>query len=285
MTSALRTAIHELDLDEAAWVAALHAEARPLLDDGHGLFAYTYRVEGGTIHLGALAGEDTAPEAWAALARWGAAHAPELASMYRTGVGSVAEARRAGLEPPLGEIVTVVGHDPSGFGVFLTAPSGRPTSPPIFERLAFELAASLRLRVHRQQRAHAKLSAAETSVANLLLEGASDKAIAAELDVSLSSVSTFLRRIRAKLGCRSGAELLMIGAGDVGARLVLFDRLSSAECDIASHLLVGATDLEIATIRGVSVRTIASQCAAIFRKCEVSGRRELASKLLSGNYG
>jgi DNA-binding CsgD family transcriptional regulator len=96
-------------------------------------------------------------------------------------------------------------------------------------------------------------------------------------------VSTFLRRVRRKLGCRPGQELLVLRqprAPALRRRLELFERLTNAECDVASELLVGASYQEIAGRRGVSVQTVASQCAAVFRKCGVSGRRELAAALL-----
>ncbi|HVZ32400.1 MAG TPA: LuxR C-terminal-related transcriptional regulator, partial [Polyangiaceae bacterium] len=150
------------------------------------------------------------------------------------------------------------------------------------ERLAVELAVAARLREHRR-RAHAvRLSAAETRVVRLVLEGAPDKHIAAELGITQSTVSTFLRRVRGKLGCRPGEELLLLRAPapSLERRLELFGSLTNGECDVASELLVGASYAEIAKRRGVSLQTVASQCAAVFRKCGVSGRRELAVALL-----
>ena len=55
--------------------------------------------------------------------------------------------------------------------------------------------------------------------------------------------------------------------------------ISAHECDVACELLLGASYAEIAKWRGVSVQTVASQCAAVFRECGVSGRRELATVL------
>src|SRR6185295_19165472 len=72
-SSSLRAVVHALDLDEPAWIGALFREGRAWLDDGNGLFAYAYRVnEGGSISLGQLAGVETAPCVWQALATWGA---------------------------------------------------------------------------------------------------------------------------------------------------------------------------------------------------------------------
>jgi DNA-binding CsgD family transcriptional regulator len=186
------------------------------------------------------------------------------------------------------DVLTVVGHDPNGFGLFVTAPRARTVSDSstvvrrALERLAVELAMAAGLREHRSRARAARLSAAEEQVVRLLLEGATDKHIAGELGVTTSTVSTFMRRVRRKLGCRPGEELLLLHAPapSLRRRLELFDRLTYSECDVACELLVGASYAEIAKRRGVSVQTVASQCAAVFRKCGVSGRRELATVLL-----
>jgi DNA-binding NarL/FixJ family response regulator len=307
MTSwvALRAAVHDLDLDEPAWIDTLFDESRGLLDTGLGLFAYSYRIDAGsTIRLGSVAGRETAPDVWRALFAWGAENQSTLARIYQSGAGSLddwvqAAGRasaalsefRVGFEPHgVGDVFTVVGHDSAGVGVFLTVPRDRRAAPMpkqrrTFERLAVELGVAVRLREHRRRAHVARLSACEQQVARHLSEGASDKAIALELGVSLSTVSTFTRRVRRKLGCRPGEELLLLAAraqpASIQRRLALFERLTPAECDVASELLVGLPYADIAARRGVSVRTVASQCAAIFRKCGVSGRRELASTLLS----
>jgi hypothetical protein len=66
----LRAAVHTLDLDETAWIGALFAAGRPLLDEGGGLFVYAYRVHvGGAISLGHVEGVETAPRVWRAFCR------------------------------------------------------------------------------------------------------------------------------------------------------------------------------------------------------------------------
>jgi DNA-binding CsgD family transcriptional regulator len=308
--TSLRTAVHAIDLEEGTWVDALFAEARGLLDEGRGLFVYSYRIGSTpTIRLGSLAGRETAPAFWQALGEWGAENQRSLARIYATGAGSLADAqcsaRRLGIEltdhrakfeaQSVADVFTIVGHDAGGFGLFLTVPRARcsseraPKHRLAVERLSVELAAILRLREHRRRTQLARLSAAEARVARRIVEGASDKAIALELQVSLSTVSTFARRVRNKLGCRSGEEALVLSSAgslaEVTRRLELFARLTVGECDVASELLVGSSYAEIAARRGVSVRTVASQCAAVFRKCGVSGRRALAAKLLGGTSG
>lgn len=303
--SSLRAAVHRIDLEEQAWIEALFVESRGLLDDGLGMFVYSYRVDSGSkIRLGSVAGQQTAPGLWRALSEWGADNEASLARSYRTGAGSLDDAvRLAGgcgvvlsdarpkLEPhAVGDVFSIVGHDASGFGVFLTAPRARrPRGPTSIERVALErfsaeLAGVVRLRVQHRREQVARLSASETLVARQLLRGASDKIIARELGVSLSTVSTLTRRMRSKLGCRRGGEVLALASrtseAKIHRRLEIFSRLTSSECDVASELLVGSSYAEIALRRGVSERTVASQCAAIFRKAGVSGRRELAAMLL-----
>lgn len=300
MNAALCAAIHDLDIEEPSWVGALFAEGRPVLDEGLGFFAYSYRIHrDGRIELGTLAGCETAPGFWETLASWGARNETALARIYETTAGSLERSReaakRAGvpLTDPrerfeahgVADVLTVVGHDVNGFGVFLTSPrraiGSAPAERRMLERLAAMLGAAARLREHRRRIHTTQLSAAEDLVARRLVEGASDKVIARELGVALSTVSTFTRRVRRKLGCRPGEEVLLLSAtSNLPRRLALFDRLTSAECDVASELLVGSSYADIAERRGVSVRTVASQCTAVFRKCGVSGRRELASVLL-----
>jgi DNA-binding NarL/FixJ family response regulator len=58
-----------------------------------------------------------------------------------------------------------------------------------------------------------------------------------------------------------------------------FDALTSIERDLVLAVLTGASNQDVATRRGVSVRTVGNQVAKIFRKLGVSSRRELAAKL------
>jgi DNA-binding NarL/FixJ family response regulator len=303
--SSLQAAVRAIDLDEGDWVRTLFAEACALLEEGRGLFVYSYRIDAGSLfRLGSVAGEQTAPAFWRTLVRWGAANQRAFGSIYKTGVGMVdyalssARTARVALSDPrtgferheVADLFAILGHDPAGFGVFLTVPCrrgapNRLSRHPAAERLAVELAAVARLREHRRRVLAARLSASEAIVARRLLEGASDKEIAFELRVSLSSVSTFVQRIRRKLGCAHGAEVLALSSSmsraQLERRLTLFDRLTPSECDIASALLVGSSYAEMAARRGVSARTVASQCSAIFSKCGVSGRRALAAVLLA----
>src|SRR5688572_463070 len=93
---ALRAVTLDLDLEEREWVDALHTEGRALLDEGLGMFAYTYRLErGATIRLGAVAGQETAPEFWEALSAWGSENESALAQIYQTTTSSFEDAARS----------------------------------------------------------------------------------------------------------------------------------------------------------------------------------------------
>lgn len=296
----LYAAIHALDLPEPAWLEALFAEGRSLFDEGQGLFVYSYRVAAQpALQLGALAGEHTAPGVWQALERWGSEHARALAPVYLSGASGM-EGLSPRLRAPLrdlrarfeslavGDLLMILAHDPGGFGVFLTAPRPRAVtldsrSRRALERLSAELGVGLRLREARRRADLRCLSASERAVLRLLANGASDKEIALSLGVGLSTVSSFAHRARTKLACPPGAEALFTAsAGQEQRRGELFARLTIAECDVATDLLLGRSYADIALRRGSSLRTIATQCSRIFQKCGVGGQRALAAALLTG---
>lgn len=63
----------------------------------------------------------------------------------------------------------------------------------------------------------------------------------------------------------------------------LWQRLSSAERAVAELALAGHPGATIARMRGDrSARTVANQLKRVFRKVGVSGRTELAARLLAG---
>jgi DNA-binding CsgD family transcriptional regulator len=63
--------------------------------------------------------------------------------------------------------------------------------------------------------------------------------------------------------------------------------LSSAESDVAQHILAGRSNSEIAALRRCSARTVANQVASLFRKLGVRSRLELVAltPLLGGRRG
>lgn len=54
--------------------------------------------------------------------------------------------------------------------------------------------------------------------------------------------------------------------------------LTAAEREVASLLVAGATNAEIARERGAALRTVANQVASILRKAGVSSRYELVAR-------
>jgi DNA-binding NarL/FixJ family response regulator len=148
------------------------------------------------------------------------------------------------------------------------------------QRLAGELAVAQRVRVLRTP-AKAALSRREQQVAAALQFGMADKAIAHSLGLSTSAVAEYTGRLRRKLGCLPGEELLALhvsgGMGDPAVRVRLLERLTPAEHLVACSLVTGLSHAQIARERGISSRTVASQVASVFKKAGVSGRRELVA--------
>lgn len=73
-----------------------------------------------------------------------------------------------------------------------------------------------------------------------------------------------------------GARVIVIGLPSASAPL------TDAESEVVSLALAGHTNAEIASLRGVSARTIANQLASAYDKLGVSGRAELAARLAGG---
>jgi DNA-binding NarL/FixJ family response regulator len=66
----------------------------------------------------------------------------------------------------------------------------------------------------------------------------------------------------------------------VGPRADLMG-LSGAEADVATAIVNGMSNEEIARVRRTSPRTVAKQVASIFRKLAISSRRELVARVRS----
>jgi DNA-binding NarL/FixJ family response regulator len=79
-----------------------------------------------------------------------------------------------------------------------------------------------------------------------------------------------------------GTELFLLGTPSLADCLP--DDLTRAEKDVAALVLEGMSNREIAKVRGTSVRTIANQVAAIFRKLKVTARVELSQAIIRGLY-
>jgi DNA-binding NarL/FixJ family response regulator len=75
-----------------------------------------------------------------------------------------------------------------------------------------------------------------------------------------------------------GTEVFLLGTPSLSQCLP--EDLTKAEKDVAALVLEGLSNQEIAKMRGTSVRTIANQVAAIFRKLKVTARIELGQAVL-----
>jgi len=143
------------------------------------------------------------------------------------------------------------------------------------------------------------LSTVEQTVIEQILSGARNKTIASMLGVSSPHVTGVAQRALRKLGVDSFAELtrvlrarssLVLGDLELGGESLValgyreptvdaLDRLTEAERKVAIGIIDGMTHRSIASARGVSERTVATQAASIYRKLDVSGKRELTAKL------
>jgi DNA-binding CsgD family transcriptional regulator len=302
--SELLDAAYRGEVAEAEWLSGLAEHSVSPLGARSGVYAYTYRIGArGIIALGGVAACEAAQDYWQALSAWGERNSPSIARLYATQVATLGQAlRRArSMRLPMSDptatfrahgvrdILVVMGQDGSGGGLILAAPSPRtvelsaPQSARL-HRIASELAVAHRMRTLRwsgEQNGEHRLSNREHEVAAGLRSGMSDKQIGDALGVSLSAVAEYAARLRGKLGCLRGEELMALrsaSGASLAFRSQLFARLTPAEHSVACALVLGRSHAEIARERGVSPRTVASQLAAVFRKAGVSGRRELAAR-------
>jgi DNA-binding CsgD family transcriptional regulator len=88
---------------------------------------------------------------------------------------------------------------------------------------------------------------------------------------------------------RSSTKVLGLRLGDVELAVVSVPdvddtaSLTPAERAIVRLVIAGCSNKEIAARRGVSVKTVANQLAAIYAKLGVTSRFELASRLGGGS--
>jgi len=154
-------------------------------------------------------------------------------------------------------------------------------------------------------------------VLNQVLLTPSRKQLAVELGLSTSSIAALSRQCLNSIGLSctpcSAPPLLIMAAGAACAQaapatsatsatgerwtlaphfeliraarpeLKFASALSRAEFDVAQRLLEGSSYETIALCRKTSARTVANQVAAVFHRLRVSGRPELAQRLLLGS--
>jgi DNA-binding CsgD family transcriptional regulator len=285
---------------EVEWLGELAQRAARWMSARAGVYAYTYRIEApDAVVLGGLAEYGTGKEYWPALSSWGAENVRTIARLYRTQVTTLRRSleQARSLQLPMSDpaarfgvhgvrdLLVVMGQDGSGGGLILTAPAPADVDPSgeehaCLERLASELAVAHRTRTLRL-RGEARLSRRESQIAMGLRQGMTDKAIAYGLGLSGSAVAEYTARLRHKLGCLPGEELMALepaSAAGLAFRLRLLEQLTPAEHAVACSLVTGLSHAQIARERGCSSRTVASHLSSVFRKARVSGRRELVAR-------
>lgn len=148
------------------------------------------------------------------------------------------------------------------------------------------------------------LSRRERIVAERLGQGQSRKEIGHTLGVSLTTVGRAIERAAEKIGVENAIDVVVLAAafgpgrqagrsyplgGPAGGEALtaplhesaMWVRFSQAEREVVELALAGMSSTSIAQRRGDrSERTIANQLAQVFRKASVSGRAELAARLL-----
>lgn len=127
-----------------------------------------------------------------------------------------------------------------------------------------------------------QLSQRERSVASLVSLGRSNKAIAYELGIAPSTVSTLLTSAARKLRVKGVEGLIGRARGGVqtlprASQLARERGLTETETAVLCLLLAGLPDAEIAELRACSRGTITKQVDAVFKKLRVGSRRELLS--------
>ena len=145
-------------------------------------------------------------------------------------------------------------------------------------------------------------------VAALLARGLANKEIGYELGLSPSRVAGIVADVMRSLGAstrleviarREGADAMSderdaytLQLGDetlmvvsTPATVPIPMSLSPSEGEVLRLLLMGLSNLEIAERRGTSVKTVANQVSAIFRRLRVGSRHELLARLLDGIDG
>ncbi len=142
-----------------------------------------------------------------------------------------------------------------------------------------------------------RLSERERDVAARIALGKSQKCVASELGIRVSTVARVAANVTQKLGLRSTRELPLFWrctggrAVALGAsNLLVFSQpdrtpgqleVTPAEQEVLDLIVGGKSNREIALLRRTSVRTVANQVASLLGKLQADSRWELASQALN----
>jgi DNA-binding NarL/FixJ family response regulator len=126
-----------------------------------------------------------------------------------------------------------------------------------------------------------RLSPLEHAVVTRVQLGHSNKHIAFDLGLQIGTISATLSSAMRKVGVSSRVELISRDGllTEETIERVLAPQATRAEIGVAILATAGLSNAEIATRRGVSVRTVANQLARLFDRVSVGSRAELAAWL------
>lgn len=130
----------------------------------------------------------------------------------------------------------------------------------------------------------AVLSNRERVVVSQIVMGVPLKVIACDLSISVSAISTHLRRAQDKLGAQSRVQLMALVVDYPSfldrMRSIRYGHLSRAEVDVALAIVAGGSNASIAQARHTSIRTVENQVSGLFRKVGIASRYELIALAL-----
>lgn len=125
----------------------------------------------------------------------------------------------------------------------------------------------------------------ELDIVHRLLASESTRSIAEKTGLTVSTVNTYIKRIRKKVGARGRVELLarVVGSENIRA-MVRSAPLTERERDVVGSLLAGASPAQIAEDLGLAVSSIQTYIKRICRKLGVRGRMELLAYFRNREY-
>lgn len=123
------------------------------------------------------------------------------------------------------------------------------------------------------------LTARERAAVALLDLGRSNKAIAYEMGIAISTAGSLLSSAAKKLGVTRARDL--IGRTRALVHLSPEPELTESEAVVLALMIAGLSDREIADSRGTVRGTVTKQIDGIYKKLGVSSRRELAARFSS----